>query len=82
MAFVFPLITFVGNMDGLEFSFIIPVFNRPDEINELLESFIKLDGSFNFEIVFVEDGSTLDSKAIVEKYDKQNTGRTVDRHSE
>jgi len=58
-------------MKGLEFSFIIPVFNRPDEINELLESFIELDGNLDYEIVIVEDGSTLDSKAIIEKFSKE-----------
>ncbi|MBF62313.1 MAG: glycosyl transferase family 2, partial [Xanthomarina sp.] len=39
----------------LQFSFIIPVFNRPDEIEELLTSFTKLETALNFEIVIVED---------------------------
>ncbi|MFB9057882.1 glycosyltransferase [Mariniflexile ostreae] len=52
----------------LEFSFIIPVFNRPDEIQELLQSFRAMDAVVPFEIVIVEDGSTISSKAIVEQF--------------
>ncbi|WP_335975454.1 glycosyltransferase [Gaetbulibacter jejuensis] len=55
-------------MNTLDFSFIIPVFNRPDEVNELLESFTLLEGDFSFEIVIVEDGSNIDCKAIVASY--------------
>ncbi|MGG5487367.1 glycosyltransferase [Gaetbulibacter sp. PBL-D1] len=55
-------------MNALDFSFIIPVFNRPDEVNELLESFTFLEGDFSFEIVIVEDGSNIDCKAIVASY--------------
>ncbi|MEY8869764.1 glycosyltransferase family 2 protein [Meridianimaribacter flavus] len=55
-------------MNALDFSFIIPVFNRPDEVNELLESFTLLEGDFSFEIVIVEDGSNIDCKAIVTSY--------------
>lgn len=50
------------------FSFIIPVYNRPNEIQELLESFSKLHGDVRFEIVIVEDGSIQTSKEIVEAY--------------
>ncbi|GAL80142.1 glycosyltransferase [Algibacter lectus] len=53
----------------LEFSFIIPVYNRPDETQELLESFVGgLKTDTNFEIVIVEDGSTLSSKSIVDAF--------------
>ncbi|MGM5471047.1 glycosyltransferase [Flavobacteriaceae bacterium LMO-SS05] len=58
-------------MKALYFSFIVPVYNRPEEIRELLESFTKLEGSLVYEIVIVEDGSTLSSKAIVEAYSKE-----------
>jgi glycosyltransferase involved in cell wall biosynthesis len=51
-----------------DISFIIPVFNRPDEVKELLSSFINLDGEKDFEIVIVEDGSTIPSKAIVDTF--------------
>lgn len=52
----------------LELSFIIPIYNRPDEITELLESFTLLEGDGNFEIVIVEDGSTITSEAIVKDF--------------
>ncbi len=47
-------------MNEKDISFIIPVFNRPNEIKELLESFIKLSSDKDFEIVIIEDGSTND----------------------
>ncbi|HIC30491.1 MAG TPA: glycosyltransferase [Flavobacteriaceae bacterium] len=53
----------------LEFSFIIPVYNRPNEIEELLQSFSKLNGDIPYEIVIVEDGSTLTSKKVISKYE-------------
>lgn len=53
---------------SLHFSFIIPVFNRPDEIHELLQSFVGLETSTKFEIVIIEDGSTVSSKEIVEAF--------------
>ncbi|GAA3589088.1 glycosyltransferase [Flavivirga amylovorans] len=52
----------------LQFSFIIPVYNRPDEIEELLLSFESLEGHTPFEIVIVEDGSTISSKEVVDIY--------------
>jgi len=50
------------------FSIIIPVYNRPDEINELLESLLLTTYSNNFEIVIVEDGSTITCEDVVLKY--------------
>ncbi len=52
----------------LRYSFIIPVFNRPQEINELLASFQKMKFFKDFEIVIIEDGSTESSESIVDKY--------------
>ena len=49
------------------YSAIIPLFNRPDEIDELLESLTKQTYS-NFEVVIIEDGSVDDAKEIVAKY--------------
>jgi glycosyltransferase involved in cell wall biosynthesis len=49
------------------FSIIIPVYNRPDEVEELLESLV--NQSFkNFETVIVEDGSTLPCEDVVKKF--------------
>ncbi|MBV7270204.1 glycosyltransferase [Winogradskyella luteola] len=55
-------------MEAISFSFIIPVYNRPNEIKELLESFCLLEGDYTYEIVIVEDGSTETSEAIVNTY--------------
>lgn len=53
---------------SLKYSFVIPVYNRPQEVRELLESFLALDYTDDFEIVLVEDGSTITSKAVVEEF--------------
>jgi glycosyltransferase involved in cell wall biosynthesis len=52
----------------LDFSIIIPVYNRPDELNELLDSLTRQTYSEKFEVIVVEDGSTLKSDAIVNDY--------------
>lgn len=52
----------------MNFSFVIPVYNRPDEIEELLESLTKQTYSKAFEIIIVEDGSSIPCEHIVEKY--------------
>ncbi len=53
------------------FSFIIPVYNRPDEIDELLESLSKLKSETPFEVVVVEDGSSITCEHIIEKYNSK-----------
>ncbi|SHE76630.1 Glycosyltransferase, catalytic subunit of cellulose synthase and poly-beta-1,6-N-acetylglucosamine synthase [Psychroflexus salarius] len=50
------------------YTFVIPVYNRPQEIRELLMSFLELEGVFDFEILIIEDGSTLTSKSVVEAF--------------
>jgi len=50
------------------FSIIIPVYNRPDEVKELLDSLIVTDFTKEYEIVIVEDGSTLTCRDVVENY--------------
>jgi glycosyltransferase involved in cell wall biosynthesis len=40
------------------FSIIIPLYNRPDEVDELLASLCEQTDK-QFEVVIVEDGSTL-----------------------
>ncbi|MDD5151857.1 MAG: glycosyltransferase, partial [Flavobacterium sp.] len=55
------------------FSLIIPVYNRPDEVDELLESLSQLDYKEDFEIVIVEDGSSLKCEEVVLKYVKKLT---------
>ena len=50
------------------FSIIIPVYNRPDEIEELLQSLVSLNYNQTFEVVIVEDGSTENCKSVVEQF--------------
>jgi len=51
----------------MKYSIIVPVFNRPDEVDELLES-LCLQTVKDFEVLIVEDGSQRDCKAVVDKY--------------
>ena len=51
----------------MKYSIIIPVFNRPDEVDELLQSLCEQTEK-DFEVLIGEDGSQRDCKAIVEKY--------------
>lgn len=52
----------------LNYSFIIPVYNRPEEIRELLQSMLELEFHTSFEIVIVEDGSTLSSEQVIKDF--------------
>jgi glycosyltransferase involved in cell wall biosynthesis len=55
------------------FSVIIPVYNRPDEIKELLESLVVSDYNKPYEIVIVEDGSSVTCNNEIENFkDKLN----------
>ena len=56
----------------MKLSLIIPVYNRPDEIDELLETLSNQDFADYYEIVIVEDGSSLDCKSVIEKYPRLN----------
>lgn len=53
------------------YSFIIPVYNRPDELDELLFSLSQQSFEQSFEVVVVEDGSDVKATDIVEKYHSQ-----------
>lgn len=73
----------------LSFSIIIPVYNRPNEIDELLGSLTKQKFSDQFEVLLIEDGSTEKSDHIVKKYQdqlhiryflKENTGAGASRN--
>lgn len=52
------------------FSLIIPLYNRPQEIDELLHTLTQQRYK-DFEILVVEDGSQLDAREIVESYTDQ-----------
>lgn len=49
------------------YSVIIPVFNRPDEVDELLDSLTRQNYK-NFEVLVIEDGSSVPCQTVVEKY--------------
>jgi glycosyltransferase involved in cell wall biosynthesis len=49
------------------FSIIIPLYNRPQEIDELLATLTKQTYT-QFEVLVIEDGSAIDAQSIVEKY--------------
>ena len=51
----------------MRYSFIIPVFNRPDEVDELLDSLTRQTVT-DFEVVVVEDGSQVPCEDICRKY--------------
>ena len=50
---------------SLFFSFIVPVYNRPNEIKELLDSLLLQTYAKPYEIVIVEDGSSISSEEVV-----------------
>ncbi|HUH74418.1 MAG TPA: glycosyltransferase [Chitinophagales bacterium] len=58
---------------NLFFSIIIPIYNRPDELDELLASIVKQKDSPPFEVIVVEDGSTVKCNSVIEKYQDQLT---------
>ena len=51
----------------MNYSFIVPVFNRPDEVDELLQS-MSQQTLKDFEVVVVEDGSQTTCKSVCDKY--------------
>ncbi len=70
------------------FSIVIPVYNRPDEVKELLES-LSRQSYKNFEVVIVEDGSSLTCEEVVTLFNpsltisyhfKINEGRSIARN--
>lgn len=70
------------------FSIVIPLYNRPDEIRELLKSLL-VQTYADFEVIIVEDGSSINAKEIVESfndrldihyYEKPNAGQGFARN--
>ena len=50
-----------------KYSIIVPVFNRPDEVDELLASLTQ-QSYHDFEVVLVEDGSSKPCKEVADRY--------------
>ena len=51
----------------MKYSIIVPVYNRPDEVDELLES-LSNQTQKDFEVIIVEDGSIKTCKDVCDKY--------------
>lgn len=74
-------------MENPRFSVIVPVYNRIDEVRDLMES-LSRQTLKNFEAIFVEDGSTLPCEAAIKEfpevdaryYYKENEGRSIARN--
>lgn len=71
-----------------KYSVIVPVYNRIDEVQDLLQS-LALQSAHNFEVIIVEDGSTLPCREVAEQYAnkidikyffKDNEGRSIARN--
>ena len=52
----------------MKYSIIVPVFNRPDEVDELLES-LTHQTEKDFEVVIVEDGSQTPCEEVCKRYE-------------
>ena len=62
----------------MKYSIIIPVYNRPDEVDELLSSLTRQAYS-DFEVIVVEDGSTVPCEEVCRKYVNVDVNR-LDLH--
>lgn len=51
----------------MKYSIIVPVYNRPDEVDELLQS-LTTQTTSDFEVVIVEDGSSLPCEDVCQRY--------------
>jgi len=52
----------------IKYSVVVPIYNRPKELEELLES-LTLQEFTDFEVIIIEDGSSISSEHIAKKYD-------------
>ena len=50
-----------------KYSVVIPVYNRPDEVRDLLESLLAQTRK-DFEVVIIEDGSSVSCEHVVQEY--------------
>ncbi len=66
---------------ALSYSFIVPVYNRPDEILELLESFASQETNLLYEIVIIEDGSSIPCDKVIAQYEQLDITYLVKENS-
>lgn len=78
----------MSEVKDLHLSIIVPVYNRPDEVTELLESLAKQTDK-DFEVLVIEDGSTIKCDEVCKQYEdrldlhyyfKPNSGRSETRN--
>ena len=62
----------------MRYSVIIPVYNRPDEVDELLQS-LTVQCFKDFEVVIVEDGSSIPCKEVADRYTSISLNPIPDR---
>ena len=65
----------------IKYSFIIPVFNRPQEVRELFRSILSLEPAPGFEVVLVEDGSTQTCETVVKEFEERFPIRYFQKHN-
>lgn len=53
------------------YSFVIPVYNRPQEVRELLESMLSLENAPEYEILIIEDGSSEKADLVCEQFSEK-----------
>jgi glycosyltransferase involved in cell wall biosynthesis len=61
-------------MDHPKFSVVVPVYNRPQEVKELLESLVHQTQK-DFEVIVVEDGSSVRCESVVKEFQSRLTIR-------
>jgi GT2 family glycosyltransferase len=64
----------------LKFSIIIPVYNRPEEVDELLQSLVGQTYT-HFEVIIIEDGSALKCQNVIEHYSQRLIIKYFDREN-
>lgn len=78
----------VASTNALQLSLVIPVYNRPNEVDELLSSLCQQTNP-DFEVIIVDDGSSIKCEEQVEQYKsrlnisyfyKENTGPGLSRN--
>lgn len=66
---------------SLKLSVIIPVYNRPDELKELLGTLVDQTRKPD-EVIIVEDGSTISSREIARTFENQLSIRYLEKENE
>lgn len=63
----------MANEHGIELSVVLPVFNECQSLVKLYDEIIATVGGYNYEILFVDDGSSDDSVAVLTEIQAKNS---------